>query len=41
MKTETEAHALNASQLEQLVTGNPAIGIRLLRTMANRLATQS
>ena len=42
MKAETEviAHALNASQLEQLVTGNPAIGIRLLRTMANRLATQ-
>jgi len=39
MKAETVvvAHALNASQLEQLVTGNPAIGIRLIRAMAERL----
>ncbi len=43
MKAETEviAHALNASQLEQLVTGNPAIGIRLIRSMAERLGRES
>ena len=43
MKAETEvvAHALNASQLEQLVTGNPAVGIRLIRAMAERLAREA
>ncbi|HJN75458.1 MAG TPA: hypothetical protein QGF58_16130, partial [Myxococcota bacterium] len=43
MKAETEviAHALNASQLEQPVTGNPAIGIRLIRSMAERLGRES
>lgn len=43
MRAETEviAHALNASQLEQLVTGNPAVGIRLIRAMAERLGRES
>lgn len=39
--SEVVAHALNASQLEQLVTGNPAIGIRLIRAMAERLGRES
>lgn len=31
-------HVLNASQLEWVVTSNPAVGIRLIRSMAERLA---
>ena len=33
--------ALNASQLERLVTSNPALGVRLIRSMAERLARES
>lgn len=35
---EVYVRVLNASQLERLVTSNPALGVRLIRSMAERLA---
>ena len=32
---------LNAAELEQFVTGNPAVGIRIIRSMAERIVRET
>jgi CRP-like cAMP-binding protein len=36
--SEVYAIVLNTAELERLATANPAIGLRMIRTLAHRLA---